>query len=192
MMSKQQRFLPRTDFQKFLNVLQKEGYECVGPQVKNNAVIYALLENVEQLPQGVTDEQGPGHYRLHSTGDNRFFNWVNGPQTIKPFLFAPRQILWSVKRNGEGSLFFEEHKVESKKRAILGVRACDIAALELHDKHFLHSNIDPYYQISRQQLLLIGINCTKSAATCFCVSTGDGPEINRGVDVLLNEIDEHE
>jgi len=188
-MSKTPRFLPRADLQNFIDTLQNEGYEVIGPQVKDHAVIYAPLKKVEQLPQGITDEQEAGRYRLHSTKKNRYFNWVNGPQTIKPFLFAPRQILWSVKRNEEGRLSFEEHKVETKKRAILGVRACDIAALELHDKHFLQNIIDPYYQNARKQLLLVGINCTKSASTCFCVSTGDGPEINRGVDILLGEVD---
>lgn len=189
-MSKKLLFLPRADFQDFLNVLLQEGYECIGPTVKDGAIVFASLSEVSQMPVGITDEQDAGRYRLQAVNDNRYFNFNNGPQTVKPFLFEPRQILWTVKRNDQGNLIFDANKTEIKKRAILGVRACDIAALELHDKHFLQNNTDPYYQANRQQLLLIGVNCVKSAATCFCISTGDGPAIKQGVDILLSEIDD--
>ncbi|MDQ2695202.1 MAG: 4Fe-4S dicluster domain-containing protein, partial [Pseudomonadota bacterium] len=33
-------------------------------------------------------------------------------------------------------------------------------------------------------------NCTHPAATCFCASTGDGPEVGDGADLVLSELDE--
>src|SRR3569623_1425945 len=38
--------------------------------------------------------------------------------------------------------------------------------------------------------ILVAGNCTHPAATCFCVSTGDGPRANTGYDLALTELDE--
>jgi ferredoxin len=73
---------------------------------------------------------------------------------------------------------------------VIGVRACDLAALKLQDQHFLKGFFnDTHYAIRREQLLVIAVNCTHPAATCFCASTGDGPEVTEGYDVLLDELD---
>jgi sulfhydrogenase subunit beta (sulfur reductase) len=75
--------------------------------------------------------------------------------------------------------------------AIIGVRACDIAALYILDKHFLHEEKkDPYYLARRQQLFLVAVNCAHAADTCFCASTDDGPRVSYGYDVVLSELDD--
>ncbi len=38
-------------------------------------------------------------------------------------------------------------------------------------------------------LFLVAVNCSHPAATCFCVSTGDGPEAATGYDLVLDELD---
>jgi len=122
---------------------------------------------------------------------NRCFAWSNGPQNLKPIVFPSREKIWSVIKNPEGTLYFEPSQACAKPVAVLGVRACDVAALELMDKHYLRAdNPDPLYQAHRNNLFLIGINCSHPAATCFCVSTGDGPQVEGGVDIILSELDE--
>lgn len=49
---------------------------------------------------------------------------------------------------------------------------------------------DPYYVGQRQQLFLVAVNCQSSTETCFCVSTGDGPEAHFGYDLLLDELED--
>jgi sulfhydrogenase subunit beta (sulfur reductase) len=66
-------------------------------------------------------------------------------------------------------------------RAGLGVRACDIAALYLQDRHFLDHGSDAAYAARRRDLLLVAVHCTAPAATCFCASTGDGPGVTDGL-----------
>ena len=74
---------------------------------------------------------------------------------------------------------------------MLGVRPCDLAALELLDRHFLQRpEPDPWYARRRQGLLLIGVDCSHPADTCFCVSTGDGPALASGFDLGLSEIED--
>ena len=181
-------FLTRTDFPDLLKALEWEGYACIAPQVRQGAIVFDTLSSVAQLPTGWQDTQEPGHYRLHQTGSPYWFDWANGASAIKPHTFAPQESLWKVVRDESGRLHFKTILPKPQKTAILGVRACDLAALALQDQHFLHGEYpDPYYQQRRENLLLIGVNCTHAAATCFCVSTGDGPAIRSDYDLLLSE-----
>ena len=190
-MGKDLVFLARTSFSSLLNILQGAGYRTVGPQLRDGAIVYDTLDNAEQLPQGAHDQQAPGHYRLEQRDNPRWFAWANGPQALKPYLFAPRETLWRSQRDTDGKLHFKEVVPETQPIAFIGARPCDIAALYIHDKHFLQQQkVDPYYKQRREQLLLIAVNCTHPAETCFCASTGDGPQAHYGFDIAMTELDE--
>lgn len=185
------QFIQRVDFSGLLTALQGQGYACIGPQVRDGAIVFDTLHSASQLPAGWQDEQQPGRYRLKQLETPFWFHWANGASAIKPYTFAPAESLWTVARNDAGRLHFSASKPKAPKIALLGVRACDLAALYIQDQHFLCSGQpDPYYRARRENLLLIGVNCTHAAATCFCVATGDGPEISSGYDLLLSEIEE--
>ncbi len=184
-------FLARDDFSHLLRALHKAGFQVIGPQVRDGTIVFDTLNNIEQLPQGVHDQQTPGSYRLETSDSPRYFAWANGPQAIKPLVFTPRETLWSSERGKDGSLSFSENTPEVKPTAIIGARPCDIAALYIQDKHFLQQEkVDPYYKTRREQLLLIVVNCTHPADSCFCASTGDGPEAHYGFDIALTELDD--
>lgn len=84
-------FLPTSDLQSLLNCLQQEGYQCVGPQVRDGAIVFDEIQTVEQLPGNISDKQTAGSYTLNNTTSGKYFDWANGPQAIKPLLFAPRR-----------------------------------------------------------------------------------------------------
>ncbi len=183
-------FLPRERLQMLIDVLHAEGYECIGPQWRDNAIIYDTLLHAEQFPHGVRVNQYPGEYCREQVGDSRCFAWANGPQALKPFLFRPRETLWQVTIDSEGKLRFKAIEPQPDKRAVIGVRACDLSALQLQDQHFLQGEYrDPYYAARREQLLLVAVNCSHPATTCFCVSTGDGPQAEQGYDLVMDELD---
>ena len=87
-------FFPRDRFQTLLDALRQFGYRCVGPQERDGAIVYDTLTRAEDFPRGMRDLQSPGAYRLEPTDSPRFFSWANGPQALKPFVFAPREPLW--------------------------------------------------------------------------------------------------
>ena len=184
-------FLPRKDFGELLSALRADGYRCVTPKVSDGAIVYAELQPQEQLPAGISMHQAPGSYRIEITDSPRNFDWSNGPQAIKPFVFKSRETLWTVNRNADGRLTFTESNTDAKPVAIIGVRSCDLAALALQDKHFLNSDCaDQHYQVRRESLFLVAVNCTHPSDTCFCASTGDGPVAQDGFDLLLDELDD--
>lgn len=188
--TKKTRFLAREAFQSLLDELVKAGFGIIGPQVRDHAIVYAPLTRTEQLPVGITDTQAPGYYRLNNNQTKHFFSWANGPQALKTITFPGREPLWHSQRNEDGYLQFEEQVVESTPIAVLGVRACDLAALLIHDHHFIHGDFrDPYYLARRKALFLIAVHCHHAADTCFCASTGDGPRASYGFDIGLSELD---
>ena len=93
-------------------------------------------------------------------------------------------------RAADGELAFTGVEAEVEKIAVLAVRACDLAALYLQDKHFLQGAfVDCHYRAAREGLFVVAVHCTHSAATCFCTASGDGPRADYGYDCALTEID---
>lgn len=189
--SKSPGFLPREELQSLLDLLHTEGYRTIGPVVKDGAIQYRPITQASELPRGVEVEQAPGSYRLSQGEGERLFDWANGPQALKPLLFAPREPLWRATKGEDGGLSFETILPEPEPTAVIGLRACDLAALALQDQHFLSGETaDPHYRARREPLLLIGVDCSHPAETCFCASTGDGPNLDGGFDIGLSELDE--
>jgi len=187
-------FFQTVQLQQLLNNIQSEGYLCIGPQVRDGAIIYDAITSVEQLPYGIKDTQAPGHYSLNTSTTAKYFDWANGPQAIKPLLFTPREKLWHSSQSADGTISFKTADANLKPLAIIGARACDIAAMRIQDQHFLQQQfVDPYYQARRENLLIIAVNCSSPADTCFCHSTGDGPfnnaDIKDGADIILTELE---
>lgn len=61
------------------DTLKSLGYVIYAPMERDGAIVYDILESVEQIPKGVRDEQSPGRYRLLKGYDNKYFVYVVGP-----------------------------------------------------------------------------------------------------------------
>lgn len=182
-------WLERPDFACLFEVLKAAGYTIIGPVAREGTIQYQRIDNVADLASHVADKQSPGRYQLLPDNSHRLFNWNNGPQGLKPWLFKPEQTLWTCSPD-DPELRFTPASCEAEKLAVIGVRACDLSALALQDKHFMYGpHPDPFYQAQRKQLLLIAVNCSVSGNNCFCVSTGSGPAARFYYDLLLDELD---
>ena len=79
----------------------------------------------------------------------------------------------------------------SRRLAFLGLRACELAAIAVQDRVLAAGPIaDPDYVLRRADLLVIAVQCTTAASTCFCTSMGTGPELTAGFDIGLTEVDD--
>lgn len=182
--------LPRASFPALLDALRAKGYRVVGPVVRDGAVMWDDIRQAPDLPVGWRDAQEPGRYRLEQTGSGRYFGVVHGPESPKRFAFAPRETLITIERTGKTTAC-KPVPPQTEPVAIIGVRACDLAGLAIQDRIFLRDAYpDPYYAARRRSLLLIGVNCTRALATCFCSSRGTGPEAREGFDLVLTELDD--
>ncbi len=182
--------IQKPDLQSLIQSLLDLGYRVVGPQVRDAAIVYDDLADVQKLPIGVLDVQDGGTYRLREDSNAGYFDFVVGPHSLKNFLFPPRETLLELTRNA-GSWQSQPPAVVTAPLAAIGVRACDLHALDIQDRVFLRgAYVDPAYRARREQLFLVAVNCRRAAATCFCHSMGTGPEVRTSVDLALTETDD--
>ncbi len=187
----EQGFIPRQDLHKLIRQLIDRGYLCLGPVLQDGAIQYLPVTGIDDLSAGMEVVQAPAVYHVRPGVGERLFSWSNGPQGLKPILFPPSEPLWQVDLDSSGKLNFSQTVEDAGPIAVLGVRACDLAALKLQDQHFLNQGAeDPQYKKRRESLLLIGVDCTHPSDTCFCVSTGDGPDVRTGFDLALSELND--
>ncbi len=182
------RYLAKADFDRLFTVLADQGYQVIGPTIDQAAIVYAPIRSIGDLPRGWTDEQAPGRYRLVRRDDEQWFGFVVGPHSWKSFLFPSRATVGEANKTPDGWQF-RPVQDEPRKQAFLGVRACEIAAMQVQDRVFLNGPyVDPIYERRRTQALVIAVNCTEAAPTCFCTSMNTGPECKSGYDIALTEL----
>lgn len=181
-------FLERSRLQELFDELAHRQYELIGPRLDQEAIVYDRIDRVEDLPSGWTDEQSPGHYRLKRRDDEALFGYVVGPHSWKKYLFPPLVNVLTSHKDSDGWAIRDE-PIAPRRMAMIGVRACELAAIAIQDRVFMSDiYVDPIYAARRRELFLVAVNCTQAASTCFCTSMGTGPRCSAGFDLALTEL----
>lgn len=173
--------------------LRNQGYEAVGPMVKDGSVVYSPLASMQDLPRGYSSHQDAGQYRLIQTGDEEYFSLIPGPHTWKQFFFPPRSELSVFQRDTHkpNRWAVEARQVRPPAYALIGVRPCELAAIQIQDRVFLRNDVkDPIYRSRRERAFIMVANCTHPGGTCFCVSMNSGPKAKEGFDLSLTELED--
>ena len=184
-----------TQLQVLIDTLRNLGYRTIGPRIVDAAIVYGDLESIDQLPVGYIDHQDGGRYRLEKPegagAGAGFFDYAVGPDSVKKFLYPPRETLVESVR-ADGSWVMKEAEIDPTSLAVIGMRSCDLHALAIQDQVFLGGPyVDPGYQARRQNLFIVAVNCRRAAPTCFCHSMQTGPAVSGGFDLALTEVNQH-
>jgi ferredoxin len=181
--------IDKAQLQSLIDALRALGYRTIGPRIADGAIVYRDLESLSQIPVGYIDRQDGGLYRLEKSDAAGHFDFVVGADSLKKFMFPPREtLLESVRTNGAWQMTPPE--IDATPLAVIGVRSCDLHALAIQDKVFLGGPyIDPGYQARRRNLFLVAVNCRRASATCFCHSMNAGPAAKDGFDLAMTELD---
>ena len=184
------QLLPKKNFSQLFQALKQLGYRTIGPVLSQGAIQWKEIATPDDLPKGWKDQQEPGSYRLEPDPGQRYFNIVHGPNSLKPLTFTPRETLLILDRQ-HSTFSTKEIQPDISPTAVIGVRACDLAGLDIQDTIFLNGTYpDPSYQQRRENLFLIAVNCTRAHSTCFCASMGTGPKARQGFDLCLTETED--
>ncbi len=182
--------MSKAALEQLIALLWREGYRVLGPVAHDGGVAFAEIRTVSDMPVGMRDSQEAGRYRLAAGAAGEIFGVVNGAGSLKPSFFAPEEPLLELQRERRG-FSVKEVTPPAQRLAFIGVRACDLAALAVQDRIFLHDRFrDAHYAMRRKDAFLVAVNCTRSASTCFCVSMETGPEAKTGFDLSLTEMEE--
>ncbi len=180
--------LARDDLGALFDALRAEGYRVVGPTLRDDAIVLADLRGPEDLPAGWTVRQGPGTYRVERRDDEALFGFAVGQHSWKGFLFPSRERLVEMRRE-DGALEHRPAARDAAPLAFLGVRGCDLAAIEVQDRTFMRGrHVDPGYDARRRAAFVVAVDCLEAGDLCFCASMGTGPGVERGFDLRLTEL----
>ncbi len=179
--------LDRHDFDHLISALTEEGYQPIGPILEGGRIIYGPIGSSSDLPIGKTDLHDGGLYRVIDRQDYALFGYNLPSDSWKQYLFPPRTLLWSANRSN-GSFTVQPAIEEPPRLALIGVRACELAAIAIQDRVFTGTHPDPHYLSIRERVFIVGVNCVQAGGTCFCVSMGTGPELSDGYDLVLTEL----
>ncbi len=177
--------------QALIDALRERGYRVLGPTVRDSAIVTAPITGIADLPRGVGDVQAPGHYRTaaRDARDEAFFGFAATAQAAKPVLFPADTLLWRGTRSGVDFTVETPQESDAGPVALLGIRACDLAAVAIHDQVLLAREwTDVHYAAQRTRTFLVAVTCGTPAGTCFCASMGTGPRPGEGADLTLTEL----
>ncbi len=178
------------ELNRLIETLAEKGYETIGPTVQQGAILYGHVGSAGDLPAGWSDQQGPGTYRVSENGDSSFFGYVVGPNSGKSFLHPSRETLMQASRKGD-LLEFVDDPAPPERYALIGLRPCDVKAIEIQDRVLLEGlYVDRKYKERRDLLFIVTVNCAKPGGTCFCTSMGSGPAADSGYDLALTELND--
>jgi ferredoxin len=178
----------RDDFDQLFAALQDRGYEPVGPTIRDQTIVYDRIAGVDDLPIGWTDTQEAGTYKLVRRDDEALFGYVVGPHSFKKYLFPPRHNLFMLEKTSDGVKLVETTE-PTPRFAFIGMRPCELAAMEIQDHVFGGGPFsDPEYLNRRREAFVVTANCVVTGGTCFCSSMGTGPRARQGFDLAVTEL----
>jgi ferredoxin len=180
--------IDRSGLDALLQALARQGWRVVGPRVRDGAIVYDDITGAADLPEGWSDRQDGGTYRLERRGDGALFGYASTPQSWKRFLHPPALALWRGERRGDGFVVAPATP-PPEKLAFIGARACDLHAIAIQDRVLQEgAHRDEGYAARRGNLFLVAVNCGAAGGTCFCLSLGTGPRAASGFDLALTEL----
>ncbi len=173
--------------EEIIRLLRSEGRTVIGPAVRDGTIAPTEIETAADLPIGWADEQGPGTYRVVETGTAEWFASSSPSDSWKRHLFPPEVLLIRSRSTADG-LTVEPAAIEAPPLAFVGIRSCDLAALDALDRVLIDGGrTDPTYRERRENLFIVAAACAHPGNTCFCASMGTGPAPTTGFDVSVTE-----
>jgi len=168
------RMLDRADVLKIVDLLRARGYEVVAP-------FYG---------------RGRDTYFDTVTDQNRNAVQIHLPNPYYPpkrFVFPHIERLMKFERT-DGQMQVEP-VYEQPKRAVFGIRSCDVAGIWHLDRFYLGREFrDVYYENHRKNLFLVNVVCSDPehdiGDECFCVCTDTGPAARDHFDLQLMDMGE--
>jgi sulfhydrogenase subunit beta (sulfur reductase) len=166
------RILESADVLRIVDLLRAQGYEVLAPFRGRGR---------DTCFDTVTDENRAA-IQLH----------LPNPYYPPKRLVLPHiERLFKVRKsNGDVRI---EPTYEEPKRALFGIRSCDVAGIYHLDRFYLGRDFrDVYYEKRRRNLFLVNVVCTDAARDigeeCFCLCADTGPAARDHFDLQLMDL----
>jgi ferredoxin len=170
------RLLAGVDVLKIVDLLQQQGYEVIAPFAGRGRDTF--FDTVTEANRADIQIHLPNPY-----------------YPPKRYVLPHIEQLLKVRRMDGGWRI--EPTVAAPKRAIFGLRSCDVAGIWHLDRFYLGRDFrDSYYEARRQNLFLVNVVCTDPerdiSDDCFCVCADTGPAARDHFDLQLMDLGDGE
>jgi len=163
------KVITKDEFKKFVDGLAEEN-ETFGPKLVDTRADGTAIYD----------------FRRASCFDDMDLDYTISHTSIKRFFLPFRETLSEF--NFSGDDWEQTIEYRNNPRAIVGVRACDINALNILDRILMGGEFpSPYYIARRRNTFLVGMD-HDPLEDCFCESLGQHL-VHRGFDLFCTEID---
>jgi sulfhydrogenase subunit beta (sulfur reductase) len=168
------RIVARADVLNIVDLLREQHYEVLAPFYGRGRDTYF---------DTVTDENRSA-IQLHLPNP-----YYPPKRYVLPHI---ERLLKVRKSNGDLQI---EPTYEEPKRALFGLRSCDVAGIHHLDRFYLGRDFrDVYYEKRRQGLFLVNVVCTDPerdiGEECFCLCADTGPAARDHFDLQLMDLGE--
>lgn len=182
-------FMARDDVGALVDSLRRQHDRVLGPVLRDDTITMGELNSADELPRGWTLDQAPGRVRLQRRDDERLFGFSVGPESAKRQVFPAQEPIYTAQRGEDGKLRFKAVEPQVESTAVLGARACDLAAMDVQARVFdTGPHTEPRTAARREAMSVVAVQCTHPSSLCFCVSTGTGPRVTSGASVVATEL----
>lgn len=170
-MSMRARIIHRDDVLKIVDLLRRD-----------REVIAPFLGRGRDSAFGVVTDENRDRVQIHVP---------NPHYPPKRYVFPHIERIMKL-RGGDGEVRIEP-TYDAPRRAIFGIRSCDVAGIWHLDRFFLGREFrDIYYQRHREALFLVNVVCTDPGCDidehCFCVCADTGPAARDHFDLQLMDL----
>ncbi|MBN2135621.1 MAG: 4Fe-4S dicluster domain-containing protein [Acidobacteria bacterium] len=158
--------------------ISEEGLQDFAKSLSEKLEVYAPYYPKNEL-KAETDES---HYFKVTPECGRTID-LKGIRTVEPlkvFFFKLKSFVANYSKDG----LKDVDEVTETKRAIFGVRDCDIKAMRIQDVNFLEGDFyDPFFANMRKSTLIFSSDCTFAGKSCFCTLLGQNPYAEEDYDL---------
>jgi ferredoxin len=167
------RIIHRSEILRLVDLLRQE-YEVLAPFIGRGR---------DTLFDVVTDENRD---RIQVHLQNPFY-------PPKRYVLPHLERLFKIRQDPTGARIMPTY--DETKRAIFGIRSCDVAGIYHLDRFYLGRDYrDVYYELRRRHLFLVNVVCTDPARDisdlCFCMCADTGPAARDHFDLQLMDLGE--
>ena len=127
---------------------------------------------------------------LHSADALLLEGFVRPSNSIKEFVFPKQEKLYGYRIQGN-RVELINNDAPLPEQIVIAARPCDAAALPILDHVFNWDFVDEFYNRRRAATTVITLACNIADESCFCTSVGLGPVSERGSDVMLFDLGDH-
>ena len=144
--------------------MKKEDLKKVFDLISEKEELYLPVKNAEKT-----------NFDLYTKDSEPDFDTLKTVKSAKDIFFPQSETLYTCLENG-GKIKIEPEKLMDRDFVVMGIRACDVAGMNVLDKVFLSDPVDTFYAARREHGTVVAFACSEPEESCFCSVFGITPE----------------